>query len=136
MHKGETAMSVNVSWYDDEHTIILQEFPLTWTWDEFFDAVKSTVELEKTVDHPVYVMGTNPPSGKMPSGNVLAQFNAAIKMHEPNMQLYIMATNNSFTALMGRVFVQTTSMRDKVRMVATLDDGLRLIAEDKIKIMA
>ena len=129
-------MPVKVSWYDDEQTIILQEFPLSWTWDEFFDAVERTVELENTVSHPVYIMGTNPPNGKMPGGNVLAQFNAALKMHPAHMRYYIMATNNAFTALMGRILLQTSALREKTRLVTTLDDGLRLIAEDKERMPA
>jgi hypothetical protein len=127
-------MSVKVSWYDDEQTIILQEFPMTWTWEEFFEAVERTVELEKTVSHPLYVMGTNPRNGKMPGGSVLANFEAAIRMHEPQMQLYIMATNNPFTALFGGMFLQITRMRDKIRLVARVEDGLRLIADEKQKV--
>lgn len=127
-------MSVKVDWYDDEHTIILQEFPAVWTWEEFFDAVERTVELENTVSHPVYVLGTNPQSGRMPGGNVLAQFNAALKMHPPHMQFYTMATNNALAALLGRILLQTSGMRDKVRLVRTVDDGLRLIAESKEKL--
>ncbi len=127
-------MTVKVSWYDADQTIILQEFPLTWTWEDFFDAVERTVEMENTVSHPVYIMGTNPPNGKMPGGNTLAQFNAALKMHPPHMQLYIMATNNAFSAMMGRILVQTSGMREKTRLVNTVEDGLRLIAEEKAKL--
>ena len=126
-------MTVKISWYDDEHTIILQEFPAIWTWDDFFAAVEATVVMEKTVSHPVYVMGTNPRNGKMPPGSALVQFNAALKMHPPHLRFYIMATNNSFTALMGRVWLQTSPLREKTRLVNTVDDGLRLIADDKVK---
>lgn len=126
-------MAVKVSWYDEERTIILQEFPMTWTWEDFFDAVERTVELENTVTHPIYVLGTNPQNGQMPKGNSLAQFNAALKMHPPHLRFYIMATNNTFAALMGRVLLQTSNLREKTRLVNTLDDGLRLIAEDKAR---
>ena len=126
-------MTVNVSWYDEEQTIILQEFPMNWTWEDFFEAVGRTVELEKTVSHPVYILGTNPKNGQMPKGNSLAQFNAALKMHPPHMRYYILATNNTFVALMGRVLLQTSGLREKTRLVNTVDDGLRLIADDKVK---
>lgn len=127
-------MTVKVSWYDDEHTTILQEFPMTWTWEEFFDAVERTVEMERSVSHPVYVLGTNPQNGKMPGSNVLAQFNAALKMHPPHMQYYIMATNNSLVTILGRILLQTSSLREKTRLVNTVEDGLRLIAENKEKL--
>jgi hypothetical protein len=127
-------MSVEVSWYDEEKTIILQEFPVSWTWDDFFDGVHRTVELEKQVSHPVYVIGTQPPNGQSPKGNVLSQYNAAIKMHEEHMRYYIIASDNYLTSLFGNIFLKTTALRHKTRMVNTVEDALKFIEQDKVKV--
>lgn len=124
-------MSVNVSWYDDEKTIIMQEFPEIWTWEEFYDAVERTVELEKQVSHPLYVIGTQPRSGQTPKGNVLPHYNAAIRMHEDHMRYYLIATDNYLTSLLGNIFLKTTAMRHKVRIVNKFNDALRFITHDK-----
>ena len=128
-------MEVKVSWYDDQKTIIVQEFPDIWTWDEFYDAVNRTVGMEKTVSHPVYVLGTQSPTGKTPSGNILTHYNAAIKMHEDHMRYYIIATDNYLTSLFGNIFLKTTALRKKTRMVNTFEDALSYIAQDKEKLM-
>jgi len=124
-------MKIEVSWYDIDKTIIIQKFPMIWVWEEYFDAIRYTVELEKTVEHPVYVIGTQPPNGQTPKGNIINQYNTAIKMHEDNMRYYIIATDNFLTAAFGNVFLKTTALRAKVRMVKTIDDALRFIEQDK-----
>lgn len=127
-------MTVKVSWYDKDKTIILQEFPVTWTWEEFYEAVRQTVEMEKTVNHPLYVMGTNPPNAQHPKGNVLTHYNAALKMHPPHMRYYIIATNDFFTTVMGNIFIKTSTLRKKTRMVTSVDDALNFITKDKEKL--
>lgn len=127
-------MSVKASWYDPEKTIILQEFPLAWTWDDFYAVVRETVEMERTVSHPVYVIGTQPPNGQTPTGNILSHYNSALKMHEPHMRYYIMATANRLNAVLGNILVKTSGMRLKVRLVVTFDDALRLVEKDKEKL--
>ncbi|MCI0713856.1 MAG: hypothetical protein L0154_27105 [Chloroflexi bacterium] len=127
-------MSVKVSWYDEENTIIVQEFPEIWTWDEFYDAVKRTVELENQVSHPLYVIGTQPRNGQTPKGNVISQYNVAIRMHEDHMRYYLIATDNYLTTIFGNIFLKTTAMRDKVRMVNKFGDALNFIAQDKKKL--
>lgn len=127
-------MAIEVSWYDEDKTIIVQKFPADWTWDEFYAAVKETVELEKTVDHTVYVLGTQPPEGRTPKGSILQHYNSAIAMHEDNMRYYIIATDNRVTSMFGNVFLKTTPMRKKVRMAASFDDALRYIQADKEKL--
>ncbi len=124
-------MRPEVKWYDSEKTIIVQAFAESWTWEEFYEAVQETVEMEKTVSHPVYVVGTQPPKGQTPKGNVLANYNTAIKMHPDNMRFYILATDNYFTSVFGNIFLKTTSLRTKVRMVNTFDDALKFIVKDK-----
>lgn len=129
-------MRVEVSWYDDEKTVILQQFPAEWTWDDYYDGVKRTVELEKTVDHHVYVVGTQPPNGQTPKGNILTHYNAAIKMHADNMRYFIIATDNTMTTFFGNIFLKTTPMRTKARMVTTIEDAINFVEQDKEKTVA
>ncbi len=127
-------MEVKVFWYDEDQTIIVQEFPMVWTWDEFYDGVKKTVEMEKSVSHQVYVLGTQPPNGKTPKGAILTHYETAIKMHPRNMRFYIIATDNYFTSLFGNIFLKTTALRKKARMVNKFEDALRFIEADKEKL--
>lgn len=127
-------MRPEVKWYDNEKTIIIQKFPETWTWEDFYEAVQETVEMEKTVSHPVYIVGTQPPKGQTPKGNVLANYNTAIKMHPDHMRFYILATDNYFTSVFGNIFLKTTPLRTKVRMVNTFEDALEFIAKDKAQL--
>jgi hypothetical protein len=126
-------MTVNVAWYDDEKTIILQEFPVEWTWDEFYAAVQQSIELEKSVSHTVYVMGTNPPNAKTPSGNALNNFKAALRMHPSNMRWYIIATSDMLTRVLGYTVLRAGIFGEKLRVVRSVEEGLKLIEQDKLR---
>ena len=124
-------MTVKISWYDEEKTIILQEFPVEWTWDEFYEIVRQSVEMEKSVPHTVYSIGTNPPNAKTPPGNALNNFRSALLMHPPNMRWYIIATGNLLTRILGLTILRAGIFGEKLRVVGSLEDALRIVAQDK-----
>lgn len=55
-------------------------------------------------------------------------------MHEEHMRYYIIASDNYLTTLFGNIFLKTTALRHKTRMVNTVDDALKFIEQDKVKV--
>lgn len=127
--------AVKVYWHDPEKTIIVQEFPDAWTWEDFWEAVNRTVEMEHEIEHEFYVVGVMSPKGKVPPGNSMEQFSNALKSHRPKMRLYITATGSIFANIMFRTFLKIVRM-DKFTSVVTLPAAISLIETNKKKTRA
>jgi hypothetical protein len=124
-------MPIRVSWYDDAKTIIRHDFPVEWTWDNFYEAIRQSVEMEKSVRHNLYVLTVNPPNVKIPDGNAIQNFQKSFAMHLPHVRFVIVPTNNSLLALFGRSLIRLGFLSKKIRMVQSLEEALRLIDADK-----
>lgn len=124
-------MPIRVSWYDDAKTIIRHDFPVEWTWDEFYEATRQSVEMEKTVRHNLYLLSVNPPNAKIPAGNALANFQKGFDLHKPHLRFVLVPTNNTFLLLFGRTLMSLGMVTKKLRMVQTIEEALRLIQADK-----
>jgi hypothetical protein len=131
--RGEGIMSaVNVYWHDPEKTIIVQEFPDVWTWEDFWDCVNRTVAMEHEIEHEFYVVGVMSPKGKIPPGNSFEQFSKALQSHRLQMRLYITATGSVFANIMFRTYLKVVRM-DKFTSVVTLPAAINLIETTKKK---
>lgn len=124
-------MAIQVTWYDDAKTIIRHDFPVEWTWDEFYEAIRQSVEMEKSVRHNVYVVSVNPPNVKIPAGNALQHFQKGFAMHLPHVRFVAVLSNNMLVVLFGRTLIRLGVVTNKVRMVQTVEEALGLIEADK-----
>jgi hypothetical protein len=124
-------MAIKVTWYDGAKTIIRHDFPVEWTWDEFYEAIRQSVEMEKTVTHDVYVLSVNPPNVKIPAGNAIGHFQKSFDMHRPHVRFVVVPTNNMLVLLFGRTLIRLGVVTKKVLMVQTIEEALGLIAADK-----
>jgi hypothetical protein len=124
-------MAITITWYDDAKTIIQHDFPVEWTWDEFYEAIRQSVEMEKTVTHDVYVLSVNPPNVKIPAGNAIQHFQKSFGMHRPHVRFVVVPINNMLVALFGRSLIRLGLVTKKVRVVHTIEEALGLIAADK-----
>lgn len=129
-------MPINVSWYDGEKTIIQHEFAVEWTWDEFYEAIRQSIEMEKATENNVYVISVNPPNVKIHPGNAFQHFQKGFAMHLPNMRFVAVMSNNLMVVLFGRTLLRLGVVTSKTRMVQTVDEALSLIQADKAKLKA
>lgn len=128
-------MPTSVFWDDHAHTIIRAENSGKWTWDDFHHVIDQIVGMIASVDHRVDTININLPDSVMPSGSAAPHFQRALRRMPPNTGLNISISEN----ILGRTMFGILSKyllrnsRQRVVMVATLDDAYRAIAEDRAK---
>ncbi len=120
-------MPITNSWADDSKTILINDFPRNWTWDEFVAAVLKGFELIHTVDHTVFVIAKD--FTNTPKGNAMLAFKR-VEDFPPNLALLIIqsASANSIGIRMINVFLRVYGRQaGKVIYVKSMDDAYRLI---------
>ena len=120
-------MPITNSWADDSKTILINDFPQNWTWDEFVAAVLKGFELIHTVDHTVFVIAKD--FTNTPKGNAMLAFKR-VEDFPPNLALLIIqsASANSIGIRMINVFLRVYGRQaGKVIYVRSMDDAYRLI---------
>jgi hypothetical protein len=129
---GEFMMTVYAEWDNADKTIMRWTFEGDWTWEEYYDARKTTNQEISAQKHPVDLIVDLRTSGTLPSG---------VLMHARN-SVYIAPDNIGLTVYVGinpvmRAFYNMFrnlyrglihSKRLDMMMVATLDDAYAALA--------
>ncbi len=99
-------MTVSVSWYNDDRTIIRFEQESVWTWPEFDAAVDQAVALMKSVDHPVHVLVDIHAHGSAPDLQAFGHFQRAQHLQPSNFGQIVVIGTDPFMARIGGVFIR------------------------------
>lgn len=120
-------MQITNSWSDGSKTVLINEFPQSWTWDEFVKGCFAGYDMIKTVDHTVYIVAKN--FNNTPKGNAMGAFKR-VEDFPPNLALLIIQSEsmNSVGITMINVFLRVYGRQaGKVIYVKTMEDAMRLI---------
>jgi hypothetical protein len=122
-------MPVNIEWNDPEKTVIVATIDWPWDWDELGATWKTGVEMMNSVQHPVYMVAVAKTS-RFPVGNILSNLTHMMKIVPDNIGLAIMVTENRFQETINQIFFKLSpGLRQKGRVVSSLDKALALVAE-------
>jgi hypothetical protein len=126
----EPTMGFNITWDNQEKTIVKAEISAPFTWDELFAAWDTVVGMVSSMPHPVHIVVLSQAPG-FPPGNVLAQLNRISISVPDNTGLAIMVTTNRFIAVINStLFKLSPKMSKRGRVVSSLDDAYALIAAE------
>ena len=70
-------MTIKVSWFNSEKTIILQKREPGWTWEDFDAAVDQYVDMARSVDHKTAIIIDCLDAPTPPSSAVLGHYRRA-----------------------------------------------------------
>jgi hydroxymethylpyrimidine/phosphomethylpyrimidine kinase len=121
-------MSVKVSWYDDEKTIVLQTFGKDVTAEDWREAARLSNALLTSVDHTVDIIITYTQLTKLPP-NLFSASRYVESLIPPNQGVVVVVATQAiiaaFNELMRRLMPKVVN--DSV-MVSTIDEALAYIA--------
>jgi hypothetical protein len=98
-------MSVKVSWFDNEHTIICYQFTGAWTWEEYRPAYDRSIEMMDTVDYPVDFIMDMLKAPRIPQG-ALRELRRAADRNHPNMGLAVYVGLTFVLQEFGKLFLR------------------------------
>ena len=114
--RSPNSENYRISWYDDEHTILLCEVTRRWTWEEAYRVVAQMNEWCSTVNHgvySVYVFGTN--ANLLPYGSsAISSIRRLINTAHPNDRLVMFANAGTLVSRLIGIASQVYGLRDIV----------------------
>jgi hypothetical protein len=126
-------MSITVSWYNEDKTIILRQMQGDWTWEEFHNSQSQVNAMLKEVKHTVdQIIDTSKSSSIPPSA--LTHFRAANNNVPPNAGTRVVIGTNAFYEMMFKILRNIfPRVTDNVILVPNMDAALAQIAEKQLK---
>ena len=123
---------IELSWDNDEKTIILGKFHKGWTVNDLIDVMKETHNLVESVEHNVYIMFDLLDAGNVPSGGISNFRSIATKLH-PRIKMIIDVSDSMLVEALTNVFKSIYKEGSRVYVVKTFDEAYKLIESDMEK---
>jgi hypothetical protein len=127
-------MTVSVSWFNGEKTLIIYKFEGRWGWDDLYQAIDEAVVLLDSVSHRVDIMLDLTQSGSVPNlnANGLKYVANAPTTTHPNMGIFVMVGMKPFVRIsfdiFSRIYPRATR---QYRLANTLEDAISVVAKDR-----
>jgi hypothetical protein len=132
----ETNEKYQLSWLDDEKTLLHFEVYPGWTWDDAAHAMPAINQALATVEHDAYTLFHFHPGGsELPRKHTLSNMKWILSKEMPNEKLIILINAQSFLGvtlnILTEVYKHLSINANKVRHAANLDEALQIVAADK-----
>lgn len=125
-------MPISVMWDNAHQTIIYVRYE-SWSWDDFYKAIKEVADLGATVHHPIDVIA-HLMDNTVPKGSVFSHSGAALKQNDDKLGIIVVVTSNRFTlSLMQLSSRIVPGWQKKYRVSNTLETARELIARERQK---
>ncbi len=122
-------MSITVCWDDDDaHTIIRWDFAEKWSWDDFHEAFRISMEMGQHSLHRIDVLANATKSPHIPLG-ALAEFRRLDEQLPPVVKLIVVAGSSPFTRSMIELFGKIYRAQSW-RTAKSVDEAHLIIAHD------
>ncbi len=122
-------MPVQVSWYDDEHTILYYKFDKLWELEELFAAINTGREMVTAEPHIVDAIFDMIDSTTIPH-RMLASLRSVEHLTPANLRYSVAVGMNPFlTGLAHMVAKAVPNLMKNFEATRTLDDALAFIRD-------
>jgi hypothetical protein len=123
-------MPIEVTWYNNAKTIILENYPPKWTWDDFYALREIVPPMMSEVPHRVSIIADFGNNLDIPSGNAMLHARNVINAFPENWGLLVIISRsaliNSFVNMFARIF--PLQWARKIYLVKSYEDALSTIA--------
>jgi hypothetical protein len=118
-------MGIQVTWDNEEHTILrwVVDWPLVW--EEYKVATDESYQMYDTVDHQVCVIFDIRNMTEVP-GNTLARFPRISSDTHPKVDYMVVVGAGGFAQRIGKIF---TAVYGRMDFASTIEDARAMIAE-------
>lgn len=124
-------MTINSSWYDDAHTILITDYGEIWTWDDLSDHNLSTIPMLKSTQQPVISISDLSRTIWLHHGLFYDNAMKAVKRHRGTaieLSIFVLQNKSIETAL-RTIFNQHGTAHRSYAFVSTLAKALRYIED-------
>ena len=122
-------MGVQVSWGNDDKTIVHYHFDNNWTWDEFFPAKAQAYAMIEAVNHKVGVILETQHDGVIPP-NLLINGRNALRNKHPNATIIVIVVTRPFIRTMiGTVRAFSPLSQVHLELAFTLDEARQRVLD-------
>ena len=122
-------MGIAVCWDDDEKTIIRWDFDEKWTWNDFHEAFRISMEMGENLTYRVDVIPNATKSPHMPIG-ALSEFKRLDNQLPSIVKLIVVAGTSAFTRSMIELFGKIYRAQSW-RTASSLDEAREYILKDR-----
>ena len=121
-------MSIDVYWFDREHTIVRYDFSGSWTWDEVYAAVDAAIALENSVSHRVDVVLNLLESGHIPPNAITHVKTIATTRMPANVKMAVLITENKAMNVLFNIGSRLyRKIEEQFYVAASVDSALEVI---------
>ena len=128
-------MPINIRWYNDEKTILLEELSGTYTLDDYIALIDEAREHVMSCDHTVDIIGdfTGTNHRKLPH-YLMSAARYADKQVPPNQGIAVFVNPGMFIETILRMARQLQiQAADEVVVAKTVDEAVEIIEQEQAK---
>src|SRR5688572_28910645 len=124
-------MPIEISWFDEEKTILFGRFTGDWTWGEYVTGFFDTIELAKGIEYRLDQIIDMSKSGSIPAGQALPhirrsrEYSKSLDIH---LTVIVMA-NPIFRAILSTTATSNGQSVQRI-FVDSIEDAQQLIKAD------
>ncbi len=130
-------MTVNVTWFNEEKTLIHYDFEGRWTWEDLYKAIDDALALLNSVTHRVDIFLDTSNSVSVPNLNVagLRRVASAPTATHPNTGIFVMVGLKSFIRIAFDIFarIYPRAIR-QYRIAISIEDAINIVAKERATI--
>lgn len=127
-------MTVQSSWYTDDHTIIHMEFIGKWQWSEFHTAFDESRRLVDSVSHPVDILMDFTGSDQIPNGAITHVKRAANDVHPNRRFVVVIGVSKMLTTLFRFVKQLYPGATQKMYTADSIDEAVSKLEELRLTV--
>ena len=128
-------MPIEISWFDDEKTILFGNFVGDWTWEDYSQGFFDTIELAQGIKYRLDQIIDLSQSGAIPSGQAVAHINRNREFAK-SLQIHLtvfVGANSIFRGLFSSAAI-TKQQKPSRLFVDSIEDAYALIKADREKL--
>lgn len=124
-----------IYWQTDAQKTLIIEFDENWDWNTFYKSIREGHRLIATVAHSVDLILLH--KVELPKGNPLVHFKNAMNDQPKNIGRVVVvntkmnAVTQTFMTMLASVLEKVNPSKNRVQIVATLDEANRLLSAIK-----
>jgi hypothetical protein len=122
-------MTIQVTWDNEEKTVIRHDFAGPWMWEEFWEIIGRTNRMIQEVPHRVHIIA-NMREAVMPRGlGMMSNMRKATLSAPPNRGMIVVVVNPFLKTLLSLFMSFDPEMTGMMFSAESIEEARRVIAE-------
>ena len=125
--EGNQKMPWNVSWVDEQETIVKLQPTEPWDWEELEEAIVQYHDLVQNKDHNVDVIYALYRNIKLPNANLIPRVRQYLSNSPSNRGMIVFVDAPRFVETMVGITTKVVGESDKIRSANSVEEAVSII---------